>query len=309
MPSRLRIRAILLPLWMHTDANRTLTPVSVMTAPLPHLPTDQPLPVFVPFAPAHLPAALRLSQAAAWPHRIEDWALNLAHSRGLVALEQGAVVATGFVSPMGAVAAVNMIIVDQRLRGRGLGRALMSALLDLAGAGELRLVATPEGLPLYEKLGFATTGQIAQHQGIAQAHAPELPVTLGGPQDLDRLAAMDLAAAGLDRAALLAELTRHGTVLNTKGGICVLRRFGRGTVVGPLIAETLPAARALLSAAATQCAGQFLRADFVAGQGLEPHATALGLTYAGGGTAMTRSAQPRDAGPATTYTLLSQALG
>ena len=186
---------------------------------------------------------------------------------------------------------------------------MLNALLDLAGPGALRLVATADGQPLYEKLGFVVTGQIAQHQGGAIAHAPELPVCQGGPQDLDRLIALDRAGSGLDRSALLAELTRHSTVLTTPGGAAILRRFGRGLVLGPLIAETLPAARALLSAASTQAEGQFLRADLVAGLGLASHAEALGLSPVGGGTAMTRSGQPRDTGPATTYTLLSQALG
>ncbi|WP_234818623.1 GNAT family N-acetyltransferase [Sinorhizobium fredii] len=49
--------------------------------------------------------------------------------------------------------AINMIIVDESQRGRGLGRQLTSAVMELAGDRECRLTATSDGLPLYEKLG------------------------------------------------------------------------------------------------------------------------------------------------------------
>ena len=41
---------------------------------------------FAPFAPAHLEGALRLSQEAGWPHRMEDWRLVQRISRGVVVL-------------------------------------------------------------------------------------------------------------------------------------------------------------------------------------------------------------------------------
>ena len=42
---------------------------------------------FRPFGAEHLDAALRLSRAAGWPHRREDWALIAGLSKGVVALD------------------------------------------------------------------------------------------------------------------------------------------------------------------------------------------------------------------------------
>lgn len=268
--------------------------------------TTTTTPALAAFTPTHLPQALRLSQQAGWPHREQDWALTLSVSQGVVALEEGRVVGTALCSVFGPVANLNMIIVDETMRGRGLGRALMEAIIALAGDREMRLVATTDGLPLYEKLGFRAVGQIVQHQGIAIAATPELPVATGSPADLDRLALADRAASGMDRAPLLRTIAADGEVLLCNTGFALLRPFGRGRVVGPITAPDTATARALLAGAACRCEGTFLRADLRAGQGLEPLATTLGLAHAGGGTAMVRN--PQTPVP-TTHALISQALG
>ena len=257
------------------------------------------------FAPEYIPGALRLSQEAGWPHRAEDWALTLSVSQGVVALRDGEVVGTALCSIFGEVASVNMIIVDARMRGHGLGRKLMQAVLELAGTRELRLTATTDGLPLYRKLGFEVTGEILQHQGIALRSEPELPVFEG---DAEGIAAMDLAASGMDRSALLSGIAEHGTVLRAEGGFALLRDFGRGQVLGPIVARDAATARALMSAGAMRAAGGFLRVD-LADPALAEHATRLGLAHVGGGTAMVKGAAPAATTEYATYALASQALG
>ncbi|WP_207101295.1 GNAT family N-acetyltransferase [Paracoccus shandongensis] len=268
--------------------------------------TTTTTPALAAFTPAHLPQALRLSRQAGWPHRQQDWALTLSVSQGVVALDGDRVVGTALCSPFGPVATLNMIIVDEAMRGRGLGRTLMDAIIALAGDREMRLVATTDGLPLYEKLGFHATGQIVQHQGIATAAAPDLPVTTGTSADIDRLAPTDRAASGMDRAPLLRAIAAEGEVLICNTGFALLRDFGRGRVVGPITAPDTATARAMLTDAARRCEGTFLRADLRAGQGLEPLAARLGLAPVGGGTAMVRNPQTPDP---TTFALISQALG
>lgn len=252
------------------------------------------------FGPQHLPGALRLSQQAGWPHRAEDWALTLSVSDGVVALDGEVVVGTALCSCFGDVATLSMIIVDASMRGRGLGRELMAAVMDRAGPRAMRLVATTDGLPLYEKLGFVATGTIAQHQGIALTATPEQAVTEGEPDP-----ALDLAASGMDRTNLLARM--GGVGLRTTGGFTVLRDFGRGRLVGPIVASNDAAARALLAEAARRCAGGFLRVDLA--RGLSDFAASLGLAHVGGGIAMTRGARPAVPSDFKTYALVSQALG
>ncbi|RNF34536.1 GNAT family N-acetyltransferase [Paracoccus methylarcula] len=263
-----------------------------------------------PFATEHLDAALHLSRQVGWPHRIEDWALNASISGGVVALEGDRVVGTALCTIFGDVAQLNMIIVDVRMRGRGLGRRVMEAVIAMAGPREMRLVATQEGLPLYEKLGFTATGQIAQHQGIAKATTPDLPVGDGDSGDVERLAVMDRAASGMARTGLLRRIAGRGQVLLAEDGFAMLREFGRGHVLGPVVARDAATARALIAEGARRCAGGFLRVDLPRERGLSDHAASLGLAHVGGGTAMTcRAAIASEQKDFTTYALVSQALG
>ncbi|MGF1630831.1 MAG: GNAT family N-acetyltransferase [Kiloniellaceae bacterium] len=274
--------------------------------PSPTAPQDLSI---VPFEPAHLHGALRLSQEAGWPHQSEDWALGLSVSQGVVALDGETVVGTALCAPFGRVALLNMIIVNARMRGRGLGRRLMTAVMALAGDRDMRLVATAEGIPLYENLGFVTTGRILQHQGIAIAGTPELPVRLDGVADIDRLADMDCAASGLERAPLLRRIAERGEVLLAENGFALMRDFGRGRVIGPVVAQDDATARALIAEGARRAAGAFLRIDLPQSRGLGDFVAALGLAHAGGGTAMSLCPGADVGRGFTTYALASQALG
>lgn len=103
-------------------------------------------------------------------------------SEGQVALEGGRVVGTAFMTPFGRTCAtLNTIIVDEAMRGRGLGRRLTTTALEQAGDRECRLTATADGLPLYEMLGFVATHDVRQHQGtVGQVSAPR-PWNGSGP--------------------------------------------------------------------------------------------------------------------------------
>ncbi|MEM8664913.1 MAG: GNAT family N-acetyltransferase, partial [Pseudomonadota bacterium] len=202
------------------------------------------------FAPRHLDGAVRLSAEAGWPHRRDDWAFVMTLSKGLVALRGGDVVGTGFATLFDAhTAACSLIVVDERMRGQGLGRRLMNALIETAGARQIRLVSTEDGLALYRSLGFQATGEVRQHQGVMG------PVgDLGGMRwsqavDVQHLSALDCAAFGADRRAVMAALCAAGSVVvpdsaAPPSGFAIVRPFGRGKVVGPVIAESAAEAKA-----------------------------------------------------------------
>ena len=165
-----------------------------------------------PFGPEHLDPAVRLSRQAGWPHRLEDWQMALAISEGFVAVEgDGKVAGTILLTPYGEdCATINMVIVDEATRGRGLGRRLMDAALTRAAGRPLRLTATAEGLPLYRKLGFVETGTVVQHQGIAGPVAAPDYTEAARPDDITAIAELDRAAYGADRRNLIAEVDRRG---------------------------------------------------------------------------------------------------
>ncbi|MCE7028854.1 GNAT family N-acetyltransferase [Jiella avicenniae] len=269
-----------------------------------------------PFTADHLEAAVALSRREGWPHRPQDWALIAELSHGIVATEGGRVVGTAFCTPFGdGVAMLDMIIVDETMRGRGLGRRLVETVMQAAGERSLRLTATKAGLPLYAKLGFVEAGRILQHQGEVAAVPPPDGVEDAGPADREAIVALDRQAFGADRGALFGHLLAEGeaVVVRNDGrvaGFAVRRPFGRGEVVGPVVAQDEETARRLIAAHFARRQGAFLRVDTPAEHGLGLWLAAQGLAPAGGGVAMTRGA-PRstERSTARTYALTSQALG
>ncbi|WP_414833872.1 GNAT family N-acetyltransferase [Afifella sp. YEN Y35] len=271
-----------------------------------------------PFSDAHLEAAVRLSQAENWPHRTEDWAMVAAVSQGFVATKDGRVVGTAFSTPFGPdLATIDMIIVDNSLRGQGLGRRLVEAAIETSGSRNLRLVATEDGLPLYKKLGFGERGGIVQHQGKVASATPSADVEVVRDTDHDAIIDLDRAAYGGDRRALLGQLFAAGgeaVVLRDKGslsGFGICRPFGRGRVIGPVVAANIEAARNLILALIERHAGEFLRIDTRRDTGLSSWLTDLGLPETGSGVAMARGEEPRAIrhGEPKTFALVSQAFG
>ncbi|OLP62485.1 GNAT family N-acetyltransferase [Xaviernesmea oryzae] len=263
--------------------------------------------VLVDFGAEHLDSAVALSRQVQWPHRHEDWKMALDRA--------GHVVGTVLMTPYAAdVATISMVIVDEAMRGQGLGRRLMERALALAGTRAVRLVATADGLPLYEKLGFRATGTVMQHQGVALGCAAPETVSAAQNNDLDAIVALDRAASRADRSALLAHLGRVGRFAVIKGtsgveAYAALRSFGRGEVIGPVISKDAERATRLIAAFMADRAGQFLRVDTTAAAGLSDWLIAHGLAKVGGGIAMRRSDEVEPSAPYRIFALASQALG
>lgn len=266
----------------------------------------------------HLDGAVALSRQAGWPHRREDWELVWSISEGIVALEDDRVVATTLVTSYGEDAAtINMVIVDAAMRGRGLGRKLMEAALARAGERACLLVATQEGLPLYEKLGFVATGHIAQYQGEALPVGLPDSVSWAETRDHDSLPVLDREATGHDRSALMRLLRQRAkfAVIRDNGemqGFAAVRAFGRGLVIGPVVARNDTEAKALIDFLLAQHKGSFVRLDTDVSTNLAEWLAGRGLAHAGGGVAMRRAPvaqQESRIAHYRRYALVSQALG
>lgn len=265
---------------------------------------------------ADVAAAAALSRAEGWPHAEADWARSLGLSSGFGVDDAAGLAATALLTRFGDhTATANMVIVRRDLRGRGLGRRLVEALLAEAGPREVRLVATADGLPLYRRIGFETVGEIRQHTGaVAGATAAGGGVVWATPADLPALARLDAAAFGADRAGLVAALAGASRIAVARGdagpvGFAMRRPLGRGEVVGPVVAPDLATAERLIATHLAQAAGRLVRVDTRADTGLVPFLERHGLAHAGGGTAMTLNRRADGPRAVTTYALASQAFG
>lgn len=272
--------------------------------------------VLAPFEAHHLDGAVALSRAAGWAHRREDWEMIWSLSEGRVALAGDRVVGTAFMTPFGdTCAAINMIIVDESQRGQGLGRKLTTAVLELAGDRECRLRATSDGLPLYEKLGFVTTHKITRHQGVTGRVDAPANVEWIGSAALPAIKALDSAAFGADRDALHDVLANEGTFAAIRDGdgivaFAATRLFGKGEVVGPVVAANAGQARDLLAFILSGKEGRVVRVDIPEDSGLSSPLEEWGLRNEGGVVAMVRRAGGRPQTPAVqTFCLASQAVG
>ena len=177
----------------------------------------------------------------------------------------------------------------------------------LAALREARLAA----------FGFRETGRILQHQGIVQAPADAEQLAMpdadglgmASLEDLPILVQLDERATGMGRTSLVSELLRVGKILaiREEGRIvafAAVRPFGRGEVVGPVVAADAGHAHRLLGHILAERAGKFVRVDTEASTGLE-----RGLAHAGGGIAMRLGPPVPDNGPPYTFALAAQALG
>jgi GNAT superfamily N-acetyltransferase len=283
-----------------------------------HRPAGLRRPCPVELRPDHLPQALELSRALKWPYRLEDWEFALNLGRGFAVAIDGQLAGTALWWPYGdRHASAGMIIVSGQHQQMGIGGALMEALLADAAGRTIILNSTNEGLSLYSRLGFVAHGHVSQHQAIlARSPAAEGTdvVRTFVPGERPAIYDLDHAASGMDRRPLLDALfaiadvkviDRGGRIL----GYGCARFWGRGTVIGPVVAAGIDDARALIAALAAAHVGQFVRIDVPETVGLSPWLESTGLLRVGQVVAMALGAIPAlGAGPRL-FALSNQSLG
>lgn len=273
-----------------------------------------------PMEQADISAIHALSKAEQWPHRAEDLADMLEVGSGIVAEMGGAIIASTMWWPAGeACVTLGIVIVARTHRGAGLGRIVMEAAIDRIGDATILLNATEEGVPLYSRLGFTGIAEIIQHQGAAFS-APLIALAEGerlrpvGERDAPRVAALIEGATGLVRPAMMKVLFQkaHGVALDRDGeltGVALFRRFGRGYVVGPVVAEDTERAKALIAQWLGARSGEFTRLDITGDSRLGEWLEDLGIIRVGRVVTMVRGPEPRQTGPGRSFAIVSQALG
>jgi len=270
------------------------------------------------FGPEHLDQALGLSQALNWPYRREDWAFAADLGSGFAAERDGHLLGTALWWPYGTnFASAGMIIVSGNAQRQGIGARLTDALLADASGRPIILNSTREGAALYARLGFRPYGRIIQHQAkLDRRPQPVANVALRRNRDDERAAilALDRAGSGMERARMVgAVLDMADTVVVERDGRiagygCV-RRWGRGVVIGPIIAGGQTDARAIIAALAAGCVGEFVRIDVTDHSGLAAWLEELGLPAVDDAESMVLGTPPEASAQATLFALANQSLG
>jgi GNAT superfamily N-acetyltransferase len=238
-------------------------------------------------APADLPACLDLAADRGWPREEHKWRLLLSAGQGFgigapAGDERGGgliacVVATSY---GGTLTAFGMMLVAARHERRGLGLRLLRHALAESGTPAAVLTATDAGRPLYERLGFSPVSSLATLRGDFTAPTtPRRAVRPATAADVPAILAYDAPVFGADRTGLLTRLPSFADQLlvahATPGGpggpsdpggpltgyAAAWPNLG-STVIGPVLADDLPTAQALIARLAADApAGVPLRFD------------------------------------------------
>lgn len=269
-----------------------------------------------------------LSLSVGWPHRAEDWQFLRESGQGLVALDEiGRVLGSAMWFAHGAdFATVGMVITSPRLQTLGAGQWLMKRVFEKVAGHDLRLNATRAARRLYLSLDFQPEKTVYQCQGIARMEMKDRPANVRGDvralnaNDIPAVIALDAAGFGVARAALVEKLFAHSAGYGLFKGdrlnaFALCRPFGRGHVVGPVVAESDAEAVAVVQPHLMHHSGSFLRIDTHMDNG----EFAAFLSHSGMpvfDTVLTMSMGKRladftvgGAGRAMTYALASQTLG
>ncbi len=208
--------------------------------------------------PADIPAGMRLKEIAGWNQTPADWERFLrASPEGCFVTEaDGRVVGTATtITYEGRFAWIGMVLVDPEYRGQGIGTRLLEKTiehLDARHVPALKLDATPQGKPIYEKLGFVAEYEIErwmlkQSPGAGKSSGPR------AGHDFDGILKLDREVFGADRSELLRSLDREMPTftleVNLRGelaGYALGRRGSRADHLGPWMAREEAGARVLL---------------------------------------------------------------
>lgn len=272
----------------------------------------------LPMTPEDIPRLHQLSVGAGWMHRPEDWAFALQLGDGVFAADEiGRVAGSAMLYPMTAdFAALGMVIIAPRLIENGTSHWLIEQMLNRSGGRDLVVSATPESYPVYISHGFRAGRTVFQFQGVVRGDvAVQGSARAMTAEDLPRLREIDAAAYPVARLQVLDLLfpVSSGTVIEKEGeitGYALSRPFGRGTIVGPIVALNDEDAIALTAPHLAAHAKSFVRLDTRQTEGpFREFLLASGLKLADTVLSMARGRDRHGSGPQQIYGLINQGIG
>ncbi|MFD5266817.1 GNAT family N-acetyltransferase [Streptomyces sp. NPDC058335] len=205
-------------------------------------------------------ACADLSEDRGWPREEHKWGLLLTAGKGYgIDDPDGGLVSACVVTEYGphgrpALGAIGMVLVAERHARQGVGRRLMRHITSVMDTTPLTLHATPNGRPLYEELGFKTTGRAEMMVGrfTPGGAGPRVPTRAATAEDLTSILRLDEEVFGTDRTPVIVRLpafadqVRVAEVSGRIVGYAAAWPNMDTHVVGPLIAQDTETAKSLV---------------------------------------------------------------
>lgn len=221
-----------------------------------------------------IPAAMQLKDAAGWNQTQKDWhrLLALEPNGCFAAVRDGRLVGTTTTTTYGNdLGWIGMVLVDPQQRRQGIATRLINVAINYLKdkVATVKLDATAEGKPLYERFGFQVESVVERWSGTSNARNPESRNVLD--QDAIRdLLALDRLAFDADRSKLLEELiddARVPPVLlraadRTLSGYALARSGTNADYVGPIVAKDPQHVESLLDQVLSELPGRRVYVDF-----------------------------------------------
>lgn len=206
-----------------------------------------------------IPDVVRLSARIGWDYSEEEMEVVLRSGHFFAHRGPGGkVVSTAAIFPYSTLASLGVVMVDPDYRRRGLATRLVDACISAVPDRPILLVATEEGKPLYEKLGFKTVGTLdklvaKRYTGGLQRMTHQQTVHPASEKDIEEIIDLDEKAFGARRERLLRlriKQAAFGAVLRNRTGKAV--GFALGVpgpelmVIDPVVAPDEEAAALLI---------------------------------------------------------------
>ena len=230
---------------------------------------------------ADIPAGMRLKEIAGWNQTVADWKRFLeASPEGCFAAEEDRRVCgtATTISFENRFAWVGMVLVDPEYRSRGIGTRLLERAiehLDDLKIPAIKLDATPQGKPLYEKLKFVSEYEI-ERWALRRSLSEAAKASGSGARDslspgvLESICKADHEIFGADRSLLLKSVHEDAPEFTAgiwNAGAIEGYAFGRrgsfADQLGPWMARDASTARQLLEAFLARSSRESVVVDYL----------------------------------------------
>lgn len=211
----------------------------------------------------HINQLITLSKAVGWDYD-HDEISTIMKTGTIVGCKDSSqnIIASAAIIPYGggSLTSIGMVIVHPQYRGFGLGRRVTDACLHLNKEScPTMLIATEEGKPLYQKMGFKEVGQVRKYTANQVMHKSNIvhnATLIRGidENDFATIVEIDACAFGAKRSTFLTErlnqsviglvslnkdrqITGYGMVIETPANL----------IIGPIVSSTAEEAIMLIN--------------------------------------------------------------